>query len=79
MLTFLTILIGALDLASLVFAAAKFWRLACSLLVSASAISVICVLWESPTIRLVGGFHVVVVFLTAGLLWECYRGNLKDK
>jgi hypothetical protein len=79
MLDVLIILVGVFDLASVGLAIARFWRLTLTLLISASVIAAICLVWESPAIRWVGGFHLFVIFLITGLLWESYRGRLKDK
>jgi len=49
------------------------------MLIFTSIMALVCVIWESPVIRWIGGFHLFVVFVTAGLLWETYRGRLRDK
>lgn len=77
MIEFLTIPFDIFNLARFIFTAAKFWRLTCSLLAASIAIAVLCLLWDSPGVRWITGFHLVIVFLTFGLLWEYNDGQLK--
>ncbi|MFO1452650.1 MAG: hypothetical protein U1F61_31075 [Opitutaceae bacterium] len=79
MMTVLTILIGILDPATGACAIARWWRLTLALLIFTSVMVFICAIWGSTAIRWIGGFHLFVVFLTTGLLWETYRGQLRDK
>ena len=79
MLDILAILIGIFDIAAAVCAIARWWRLTLTLLIFTSIMALVCVIWESPVIRWIGGFHLFVVFVTAGLLWETHRGRLRDK
>ena len=79
MMTVLTILISILDLATGACAIARWWRLTLTLLIFTSSIMLLCAIWGSPVIRWIGGFHLFVVFFTTGLLWETYRGQLRDK
>jgi hypothetical protein len=78
MLEILEILFGILDLASLVLAAVKYWRISFGLLAAGSAMVVICFLASSSAIRWIVGFHVVVSIVTLAILWEQRRGRLRD-
>ena len=78
MLEILEILFGILDLASLVLAAVKYWRISFGLLVAASAMVVICFLASASAIRWIVGFHVVVSIVTLAILWEQRQGRLRD-
>ena len=78
MLEILAILIGIFDLASMVLAAVKYWRISCGFLAAASAMVVVCFVTRSPAIRLIVGFHVFVLIATVAVLWEQNRGKLKD-
>jgi hypothetical protein len=78
MLEILAILAGALDLATLALGAAKYWRISSGFLIAASALVVVCFLFDSPAIRWIVGFHVFVLVVTVGIVWEQKRGKLKD-
>lgn len=77
MLEILTIVVGLFDLASMVLAAAKYWRISCGFLVAASAMVIICFVTGSSTARWIVGFHVFVLIVTIAIVWEQKRGKLK--
>jgi len=78
MLEILAILAGVFDLATLALGAAKYWRISCGFLIAASALVVVCFLFSSPAIRWIVGFHVFVLVVTVGIVWEQKRGRLKE-
>lgn len=77
-LEFLCILAGALDVAIIACAVAKYWRISVGCIVAASAVGIVCVLSSSPAIRGLVGFHLVVLVTMAGIVWELNPGRLKD-
>jgi hypothetical protein len=57
----------------LLLAAAKYWRVSVSLLIAACVVIVICYFWDALPIRVIAGFHILVFFTTAGVMWETNR------
>ena len=78
MLDILEILIGLLDLANVAFAAVKYWRISAGCFVAASSVLLVCLLSESPSIRVIVGFHLAIALITAAIIWETRRGNLQN-
>ena len=75
----LSVLAGLFDLANLVSAAARCWRTSMACLVAALLVCLICFLWDAPAIRWLLGFHLVVLCITAGIVWEMKCGRLGSK
>lgn|GEM_PF-6434758 len=77
MLGLLELLAGLLDLANLIFAAARFWRISVSCFMAGSAVALLCFWFDSPAIRWIAGVHLVIGVITAGIIWETRRGRLR--
>lgn len=77
MFEILAILAGVCDLATVVLGVAKYWRISCGFLIAASALVVVSLAFSSPAIRWIVGFHVFVLLVTIGIIWEQKRGRLK--
>jgi hypothetical protein len=56
-------------------AAIKSWRITVSALIATCLVLMICVFWESAAIRLIASFHIFVIFITGGVLWETNYGR----
>ena len=77
MLGILELLADLLNGADLLFAAAKFWRISVSCFIAGAALALLCFWFESPAIRWIAGFHLVIGVVTAGVIWETRRGRLR--
>jgi hypothetical protein len=40
-------------------------------------VAVLCFWFDSSAIRWIGGFHLVIGAITAGIIWETRRGRLR--
>ena len=61
------------------FAAIKYWRITVSALIATCLVVLICIFWDSAAIRFIAGFHIFVIFITGGVLWETNYGRLRKK
>lgn len=77
MLDILEVLAGLPDVASLLAGIARFWRISVSCFVAGAALALLFFWFDSPAIRLIAGFHIVVGVVTGGVIWETRRGRLR--
>jgi hypothetical protein len=77
MLGLLELLADLLGVADFVCGAIRFWRISVSCFIAGSMVAVLCFWFESPAIRWIGGFHLVIAAITAGVIWETRRGRLR--
>ena len=62
-----------LEAIELLFAAVEYWRVSVSVLIACALVVILCHTWDAPAIRWIAGFHILVAFTTAGVLWETNR------
>jgi hypothetical protein len=61
------------DALNFLWRAVKYWRVTASVLMASFFIFVVCFYWEGMAIRLIAGFHLLVLFTTAGVIWQTGR------
>lgn len=78
MLDALLIVASVFDVATIIVAGARYWRISCGFLAAVLAMVPVYLLATSPAVRWITGFHLFVLILLAGLVWEQKRGKLMN-